>query len=163
LLNRDSYPECRKTALKLWVVLARCFNSFAQNEAQQLKAFDLTAPQFGVLEALAHLGPMKMCDIGNKLLMSGANVTGVVDRLEKKGLVRRMMDAEDRRMFLIHLTAEGSKVIVKLFPIHAEQIEVFTDALNAKEKRQLTDLLKKLGKAQRLNHGGVTAANAKSL
>ena len=76
LLDRESYPECRKEALKLWVVLARCFNSFAHNDAQYLKAFDLTAPQFGVLEALAHLGPMKMCDIGNKLLMSGANVTG---------------------------------------------------------------------------------------
>jgi len=151
LLNRDSYAESRKDALKLWVVLARCFNSFAQNEAQQLKGFDLTPPQFGVLETLAHLGPMKMCEIGTKLLMSGANVTGVVDRLEKKRLVRRMMDAEDRRMFLIHLTEEGSKAIAKFFPVHAEQIEAFTNVLTTKEKRQVTDLLKKLGKAQRLN------------
>jgi len=151
LLNRDGYPECRKEALKLWVVLARCFNSFAQNEAQHLKAFDLTTPQFGVLEALAHLGPMKMCEIGNKLLMSGANVTGVVDRLEKKDLVRRVMDAEDRRMFLIHLTKEGSRLIAKFFPIHAERIEAFTGVLTFKEKRRLTDLLKKLGKAQRFN------------
>jgi len=163
LLNRDSYPECRQAALKLWVVLARCFNSFAQNEAQQIKAFDLTTPQFGVLEALAHLGPMKMCEIGNKLLMSGANVTGVVDRLEKKGLVQRVLDAEDRRMFMIHLTNQGSKLIAKFFPIHAEQIEAFTGVLNAKEKRLLTNLLKKLGKAQRLNHGGVMAAGAKIL
>jgi MarR family 2-MHQ and catechol resistance regulon transcriptional repressor len=148
LLDRDSYPAGRKEALKLWVVLARCFNSFAQNEAQHLKAFDLTPPQFGVLEALAHLGPMKMCEIGSKLLMSGANVTGVVDRLEKKGLVRRVMDAEDRRMFLIHLTDEGSRVIAKIFPIHAGRIEVFTNALISKEKRLLTDLLKRLGKAQ---------------
>jgi MarR family 2-MHQ and catechol resistance regulon transcriptional repressor len=153
LLNRDSYPEGRKEALKLWVVLARCFNSFAQHEAQHLKAFDLTAPQFGVLEALAHLGPMKMCEIGNKLLMSGANVTGVVDRLEKKGLVRRVMDAEDRRMFLIHLTEAGSKVIAKFFPVHAEHLEAFTNVLTSKEKRLLTDLLKKLGKAQRFNLG----------
>ena len=152
LLNRDSYPECRKAALKLWVVLARCFNSFAQHEAQHFKAFDLTAPQFGVLEALAHLGPMKMCDIGNKLLMSGANVTGVVDRLEKKRLVRRVMDAEDRRMFLIHLTDEGGKLIAKFFPLHAEQIEAFTGVLTSKEKHRLTELLKKLGKAQRRNH-----------
>jgi MarR family 2-MHQ and catechol resistance regulon transcriptional repressor len=148
LLDRDSYPAGRKEALKLWVVLARCFNSFAQNEAQHLKAFDLTPPQFGVLEALAHLGPMKMCEIGSKLLMSGANVTGVVDRLEKKGLVRRVMDAEDRRLYLIHLTDAGSKLIAKIFPIHAGRIEAFTNALTSKDKRLLTDLLKKLGKAQ---------------
>ncbi len=149
LLNRDGYPECRKDALKLWVVLARCFNTFAQNEAHHLKEFDLTPPQFGVLETLAHLGPMKMCEIGTKLLMSGANVTGVVDRLEKKGLVQRVMDAEDRRMFLIHLTDEGSKLITKFFPRHAEQIEAFTGVLSTKEQRQLTALLKKLGKAPR--------------
>jgi len=148
LLDRDSYPAGRREALKLWVVLARCFNSFAQNEAPHLKAFDLTPPQFGVLEALAHLGPMKMCEIGSKLLMSGANVTGVVDRLEKKGLVRRVTDAEDRRMFLIHLTEEGGRLIAKIFPIHAGRIEAFTNALISKEKRLLTDLLKKLGKAQ---------------
>lgn len=156
LLNRDGYPECRKDALKLWVVLARCFNTFAQNEAHHLKQFDLTPPQFGLLETLAHLGPMKMCEIGTKLLMSGANVTGVVDRLEKKGLVRRVMDAEDRRMFLIHLTDEGSKLIGKFFPKHAEQIEAFTSVLTTKEKRQLTELLKKLGKAQRHPNGGAT-------
>lgn len=151
LLDRKSYPEDRKEALKLWVVLARCFNSFAQNEAYHLKAFELTPPQFGVLEALAHLGPLKMCDIGTKLLMSGANVTGVVDRLEKKGLVRRVMEAEDRRTFHIHLTEAGSKLIAKFFPIHAGRIEAFTNVLTSKEKRVLTDLLKKLGRAQR-NH-----------
>lgn len=149
LLDRESYPDGRKEALKLWVVLARCFNSFAQNEAHHLKAFDLTPPQFGVLETLAHLGPMKMCEIGTKLLMSGANVTGVVDRLEKKGLVRRALEAEDRRMFRIHLTEEGSKLIAKFFPIHAGRIEAFTSVLTSKEKRVLTDLLKKLGRAQR--------------
>jgi MarR family 2-MHQ and catechol resistance regulon transcriptional repressor len=148
VLDRDSYPACRKEALKLWVVLARCFNSFAQAEAQHLKSFDLTSPQFGVLEALAHLGPMKMCEIGNKLLMSGANVTGVVDRLEKKGLVRRVMDADDRRLFLIHLTGDGSKLIAKIFPLHAARIEAFIGVLTLKEKRQLTELLKKLGRAE---------------
>jgi len=148
LLDRESYQACRKEALKLWVVLARCFNSFAQAETQHLKAFELTPPQFGVLEALAHLGPMKMCDLGCKLLMSGANVTGVVDRLEKKGWVRRVVDAGDRRTFLIHLTEEGSKLIVKFFPIHAERIEAFTNVLSSKEKRLLTNLLKKLGKTR---------------
>ncbi|MDZ7292116.1 MAG: MarR family transcriptional regulator [candidate division KSB1 bacterium] len=153
VLDRDSYPEHRKEGLKLWVVLTRCFNSFAQAEAHHLKSFKLTPPQFGVLEALAHLGPMKMCDLGTKLLVSGANVTGVIDRLEKKGLVRRVMNSEDRRTLVIHLTEAGSKLIVKFFPIHAERIEAFTNALNSKEKRLLIDLLKKLGKAEQLHPG----------
>lgn len=155
VLNRENYPACRKESLKLWVVLARCFNSFAHASAHHLKPFDLTSPQFGVLEALAHLGPMKMCEIGSKLLMSGANVTGVVDRLEQKGLVQRVTDAEDRRMFLIHLTDAGSKLIAKIFPLHAARIEELAGVLTSKEKRQLTDLLKKLGRVeehQKLNY-----------
>jgi MarR family 2-MHQ and catechol resistance regulon transcriptional repressor len=146
-LDRESYADCRKEALKLWVVLARCFNSISQALAQQIKAYDLTFPQFGVLEALAHLGPMKMCDIGSKLLMSGGNVTGVVDRLEEKGLVRRVVEADDRRTFVIHLTETGGKLIGKIFPQQAAEIEKITNVLSPQEKRMLTTLLKKLGKS----------------
>lgn len=147
VLDRESYPARQKESLKLWVVLARCFNSFAQAEALRIKPEDLTPPQFGVLEALAHLGPMKMCDLGGKLLMSGANLTGVIDRLEMKDLVRRVMDAEDRRTYLIHLTDTGSKLITKIFSRHAAVIEELTSTLTTAEKRELTSLLKKLGKA----------------
>lgn len=147
ILDRNAYPEKRKDALKLWVVLARCYNSFAQAEALRIKPEDLTPPQLGVLEALAHLGPMKMCELGGKLLMSGANLTGVVDRLETKGLVRRVMNAGDRRTYVIHLTEAGGKLIGKIFSRHAQVIEELTNSLTASEKRQLTTLLKKLGKS----------------
>ena len=147
LLDREAYPAKQGEALKLWVVLARCFNSFAQAEALRIKPTDLTPPQFGVLEALAHLGPMKMCTIGTKLLMSGANLTGVVDRLENKGLVRRVMDADDRRTYVIHLTDAGGKLISKIFARHATVIEELSAGLGSAEKRELTVLLKKLGKS----------------
>jgi MarR family 2-MHQ and catechol resistance regulon transcriptional repressor len=150
VLDRDAYPESQKDALKLWIVLSRCYNTFAQSEATRTKMKELTAPQFGVLEALAHLGPMKMCDLGGKLLMSGANVTGVVDRLERKGFVRRVMQAGDRRTYIIHLTDAGGKLISKTFSRHAKVIEELAGSLTASEKRQLTSLLKKLGKS--INH-----------
>jgi len=147
VLDRHAYPLARREALKLWVVLARCFNSFAQAEAARTKHQELTAPQFGVLEALAHLGPMKMCDLGEKLLMSGANLTGVIDRLENKKLVQRVMQADDRRTYVIHLTENGGKLISKIFPRHAAAIAELTSSLTAAEKRQLISLLKKLGKS----------------
>lgn len=147
LLDRESYGAEQKMALKLWVVLARCYNSFAQNEAGRIKDYEITPPQFGVLETLAHLGPLKMCELAEKLLMSGANVTGVVDRLEEKGLVQRVMEADDRRTYRIHLTTLGGKLIAEIFPKHAEKIRQLTRTLSAKEKRELTALLKKLGTA----------------
>ncbi len=147
LLDRERYSIEQKSALKLWVVLARCYDTFAQSEALRIKGYEVTPPQFGVLEALAHLGPLKMCEIAEKLLMSGANVTGVVDRLEEKGLVRRVMEADDRRTYHIHLTDSGGKLIAEIFPTHAEKIRLATRALSTKEKRTLTELLKKLGKS----------------
>lgn len=150
VLDRNAYPESQKDALKLWIVLSRCYSTFAQAEASQTKMKDLTPPQFGVLEALAHLGPMKMCDLGGKLLMSGANVTGVVDRLESKGFVRRVVQAGDRRTYIIHLTNSGGKLISKIFSRHAKVIEELASSLTSAERRQLTSLLKKLGKS--INH-----------
>jgi MarR family 2-MHQ and catechol resistance regulon transcriptional repressor len=147
LLDREGYSADQKSALKLWVVLARCYNSFAQSEAVRIKGYEITPPQFGVLEALAHLGPLKMCELAEKLLMSGANVTGVIDRLEEKGFVQRVMEADDRRTYRIHLTGAGGKLIADIFPAHAEKIRRLTHALSAKEKRVLAELLKKLGKS----------------
>src|SRR5262245_12588296 len=119
VLERERYGAEQQLALKLWVVLASCYNSLAQAEAAEIKDDDLTPPQFGVLEALAHLGPLKMCDLAQKYLTSGANITGVVDRLEEKGLVQRVMEAEDRRTFRIHLTETGGRLIADIFPRHA--------------------------------------------
>lgn len=145
MLDRDAYPAGQKRALKLWVVLARCYNSFMHAEEISNHTGGLTQPQFAVLEVLAHLGPLKMCDIAGKLLMSGANVTGVVDRLEKKGLVKRVIEIDDRRTFQIHLTGAGSRLITGIFPQHARRIEKITNALSTHEKIELTRLLKKLG------------------
>ena len=147
VLERARYSAEQQLALKLWVVLARCYNSLAQAEAIEIKDDELTPPQFGVLEALAHLGPLKMCDLAQKYLTSGANITGVVDRLEEKGLVRRVMEAGDRRTFRIHLTEDGSRHIAHIFPRHAAKIEELTGALSAPEKKNLIKLLKKLGKS----------------
>ncbi len=147
ILDRDRYRAEQRLALKLWVALARCYNSCAQAEATEIKSYELTAPQFGVLEALAHLGPMKMCEIAQKYLTSGANITGVVDRLEEKGLVQRVMEAGDRRMFRIHLTEAGSRLMTEIFPPHAQTIEKMTGVLSAHEKTVLLKLLKKLGKS----------------
>ena len=58
---------------------------------------DVTVSQFGVLEALHHLGPLRQGEISAKLLRSGGNITLVVDNLEARGLVQRTREANDRR------------------------------------------------------------------
>src|SRR5437764_2070170 len=78
----------------------------------------LTESQFGVLEALYHLGPLHPCDLGAKLLCSSGNMTLVLDNLERSGLVRRQRGRADRRFITVHLTDAGRRLIAEVFPRH---------------------------------------------
>jgi MarR family 2-MHQ and catechol resistance regulon transcriptional repressor len=106
---------------------------------------DLTVTQFGVLEALYHLGSLNQKTLGEKLLKSGGNITLVIDNLEKRNFVERQQDPNDRRAMLIHLTKAGKKFIASFFPKHLEQIKQEFSVLKEKEKEELARLCKKLG------------------
>src|ERR1700722_1138317 len=113
---KGSKQEVR--ALNAFINLARASDSLMARMSLQLESEGLTTGQFGILEALLHLGPMCQKTLGQKLLRSGGNITLVVDNLEKHGWVRRERQKDDRRKFLIHLTPEGRKLISRIFPRH---------------------------------------------
>ncbi|HKK44836.1 MAG TPA: MarR family transcriptional regulator, partial [Balneolaceae bacterium] len=112
---------------------------------RQLSDNDLTISQFGVLEALHHLGPLNQKALAEKLLKSGGNITLVIDNLEKSGWVERQRNPEDRRSILIHLTPEGEKLIKDYFPRHLDHIMEEFSLLNEDELEQLSCICKKLG------------------
>ena len=62
-----------------------------------------------VLRSLFHNGPLSSADLSRRLYVTPSNITGVIDRLEKKGLVERLRKAGDRRVSLITLTGTGSE------------------------------------------------------
>ena len=107
----------------------------------------LTASQFGVLEAIYHLGPMYQRELGSKILKSSGNITMVVDNLERRGLVERRRDRSDRRYVSVHLTPSGKETIDRIFPAHVERIQQEMSPLNVSEKTQLGKLCKTLGTA----------------
>lgn len=106
---------------------------------------NLTVTQFGVLEALLHLGPLNQKSLGEKLLKSGGNITLVIDNLEKSGWVERQENPDDRRSMLIHLTPEGKDFISSYFPKHLDRIIKEFDVLSETELDQLAKICKKLG------------------
>ena len=93
-------------ALDAFIKLMRATDSISAHLSRHTEAEGLTHGQFGVLEALLHLGPMSQRDLGAKLLRSGSNVTMVLDNLERRGLVRRTRRTDDRRAVEVALTAE---------------------------------------------------------
>jgi MarR family 2-MHQ and catechol resistance regulon transcriptional repressor len=133
-------------ALRLWIALARCYLTFARAMAGHVTDYGLTTSQFGVLEALHHLGPLPLGELAGKLLVTGGNVTYVMDRLEEQGLVARERSAEDRRVVRARLTAKGRGLVERVFPKHANTVTELAGHLGADEQEQLRNLLKHLGK-----------------
>ena len=132
--------------LKLWVVLSRAYSAIAEHARAHAASHDLTAQEFGVLEALYHKGDMFLGDLQEKILVSSGGVTYLVDRLAEKGLVERKNCLEDRRARYASLTPKGKALIARIFPEHAEWIDRALGGLNAGERQEATRLLKELGK-----------------
>ena len=107
----------------------------------------LTASQLGVLETLLHLGPMPQTRLCGKLLMSGSNLTTVIDNLERNAWVRRQRDTTDRRVQNVHLTDAGRSLIERVFPSHVARITESLGALTRDEQKELGRLCRKLGLA----------------
>jgi MarR family transcriptional regulator, 2-MHQ and catechol-resistance regulon repressor len=133
-------------ALSTFVKLRRAANTVTARLNPVLqKDHGLTESQFGVLEALWHLGPMPQARLCEKLLVSGSNLTTVMDNLERDGLVRRDPNPEDRRAHLVRLSEKGKAVIAGAFPAHARRVTALFAALTPAEQRELGRLCRKLG------------------
>ncbi|MBI4429957.1 MAG: MarR family transcriptional regulator, partial [Ignavibacteriales bacterium] len=107
--------------------------------------FGLTQPQFGALETLGHLGPMTIGELCKKQLVSGGNMTVVVNNLEDMGLISRSTSKEDRRAYIVKLTSKGRRLFERIFAAHAEIVAKAASVLSEDEQKELSLLLKKLG------------------
>ena len=145
-------PPDEERALRLWIALARCYATFARVVSACIAEYGLTTPQFGVLEALYHLGPLSLRDLATKLLVTGGNVTYVMDRLEEQGLVTRERSTDDRRVVRAQLTVEGRRLAAGVFPTHAAAFADLVKDLEPEQQEELRGLIKRLGKgiAERL-------------
>ena len=141
------YKGAKKEALALetFVKLMRCSNTVTAEVSNHLSRNKLTMSQFGVLEALYHLGPMYQRDLAEKILKTTGNITTVIDNLEKRNLVERQREMKDRRYFKVVLTPSGKRLTKKIFPDHAAQIMKSIGRLNMTEQKDLGRLCKKLG------------------
>lgn len=137
-----------REALGLVIKLTRSLDAVERRTLSHLTEVELTVSQFGVLEALYHLGPMCQRDLARKVLKSTGNITTVIDNLEKRGLVQRERSTEDRRYIQVHLTDAGTAVVCDFFPGHMRRLVRCFSVLTAEERQELARLTKKLGLGQ---------------
>jgi len=133
------------TSLKLWVVLARAFDAVERHSRASITRFGLGTTEFGVLEVLYHKGELPVCEVQRRILVESSSTTYVVDKLVKRGLVRRRHSGKDRRVVLLRLTPAGRRLIGRIFPTHARAIHDAVAALRPREQAQAIRLLRALG------------------
>lgn len=135
-------------ALGAFVKLMRAAESVSADVHSSFSELGLTISQFGVLEALYHIGPLCQKELAGKILKSSGNMTMVVGNLEKRGLLTRTRSDEDGRYFVITLSKKGKKLIQKVFPGHVKRIEERMSRLSADEIKEFSRLCRKLGRGR---------------
>jgi MarR family 2-MHQ and catechol resistance regulon transcriptional repressor len=141
-------PESQGRALDTYIKLVRAADAVHDRVNAHLLHYDLTSSQFGVLEALYHLGPLQIGALGAKILKSSGNMTLVIDNLSKRGLVQRERLPDDRRCIQIHLTVQGAALMAQIWEQHAQGVVEAFSVLTAEEQSVLAALCRKLGLAQ---------------
>lgn len=141
-------------SLDAFIKLIRAAGSVSSRVEAHLASIELTVSQFGVLEALYHLGPLHQKDLAAKILKSTGNITMVVDNLEKRGLVARSRDENDRRHRIVRITEQGRGLLWPFFPAHVRRIVEEMKALSPSEQKTLGRLCKKVGLGKASGTGG---------
>ncbi len=128
------------------LVLWKAAKAIEKVDRASIVGTGLQLSEFTIMEALLHKGPLPINTIGEKVLLTSGSMTAAINRLEKKGFVRRSQDASDGRFFYVHLTEIGSLVIKEAYQKHAGNLELVSEGLTGKERHELVRLLKKIGR-----------------
>lgn len=126
--------------------LARAYQAFTDYSAQHIRKLGLTPSQFDAIATLGNTNGMNMTDLAEKTLVTKGTLTGIIDRLEKKGIVARVVPPENRRSFTIVLTPEGEQVFNTVFPAHIAYLKERFDRLSPQELEHTKETLETLRK-----------------
>ncbi len=130
--------------------LLRAFGSLKKAMEPYFARFGISRPQWAVLIVLHRSeegggsSGMRLRDLGERLFIQPPSVTGVVDRLEREGLVARSKEEDDLRVRRVRLTDEGRAVIERVLAVHAGEVEALMSGLTDRQQATLAELLDQL-------------------
>ena len=134
------------SALRIWLRLLTCTQLIERRVRSGLREdFGTTLPRFDLMAQLErHPEGLKMNQLSRMLMVTGGNVTAIVDQLEKEGQVERLDEPDDRRAFRIRLTRSGEKSFTEMARAHEQWVVELLAGLTRKEHDELLKLLAKL-------------------
>jgi MarR family transcriptional regulator, 2-MHQ and catechol-resistance regulon repressor len=134
--------------------LVRCYQAFETYSAAHIRELDLTPPQFDIIATLGNTPGMTSKCLGEKTLITKGTLTGVVDRLIVKGMVRRVQCEHDGRSQIVQLTEKGVALFDEVFPAHVAYMDKVFAGLKAEDAARIQAALCDL-------HGVFDAGNRK--
>lgn len=139
-------PNFDAASVGLFRALLRTSITFKGALERRMRSYGLSGPAFGVLALLETLPERRlpMHDLSRRLWVTPANVTGLVDNLERKRLVQRRPLEKDRRVITVGLTREGRQKVRALLPKHFLFVRQLFGRLRGREKADLARLLDKM-------------------
>lgn len=136
--KRDPY-------LRLLRPLVEAYLAFYRVSSRQIESMGVTPSQFDVIAELGDVDGLTCAELSKETLITKGTLTGVLDRLEFKGIIQRESVGGDRRAIRVRLTYEGQKLFKNIFPIHADFLRpFFKNALSQEEIRMMTKYLLRL-------------------
>ena len=135
--------DSARSNVSLWVRLLESHNLML-GEIRRRLADAATMPRFDLLANLEREDGQTLAALSRRMLVTAGNLTGLVDRAERDGVVERRADPRDRRLSRVYLTDKGRELIQGLLPVHADHVTELLADLEPTERRELRRLLGKL-------------------
>lgn len=142
-------------SLRLWLRMLSCTVRIENEIRTRLRtSFDITLPRFDLMAQLERYPDgLRMGELSKRMMVTGGNVTGITDQLEREQLVLRVPDARDRRAFAVKLTPAGRQAFAEMAAVHERWIEEILADLSPEDKASLSGLLANMKRRLRLEDG----------
>lgn len=138
--------DSTRLSTRLWLRLLTSTHIIESEIRSQLREnFDTTLPRFDVMAQLYRYSDgLRMGKISELLMVTGGNITGIIEQLVNENLVERLTDPDDRRAYIVKLTDNGKQEFEKMADVHRAWVDSHLDGLTTDEQDELYILLKKL-------------------
>jgi len=136
---KDDVQQILETIIYLYTESRRITKELARRA-------QLTGPQLTVVKILEQIGDLSLSELSEKIRAQNSTVTGIIDRMEREGLVVRERSTQDRRVVIIKLTPKGTELAEN---VPLEPMKVFQSALSSLSKDEMRELLRILLKVSK--------------
>jgi len=131
--------------LNSYIKLVRAFESISSRLYMKLDKEGLTESQFYLLDVLYHCGPMNQKELGKKIFRSEGNITMVVNNLERRKLIKKKQNPDDKRIYIIKLKTEGKELYEKVFPKFLKAMMREFEGIKEKEHKEFQKICRRIG------------------